>query len=314
MGALRLRRVHLGVVLALGGAVVYLTTLYPRQRLSPHPYFDAPGPWVVAHRGGAALAPENTLEAFEKALVLGVDVLEMDLRFSADGAIVVVHDATVDRTTNGRGRVADLTLAELQDLDAAFRFENRSGGFPYRGTGVTIPAFSDVLRELPEIRLNVEMKDFTPEQARTLCAVLKGHDATARVLVSAFPQGAMTAFRKACPAVATGATRREAILFYYLNRVGLGRLFRSRAIALQLPLRFRGRTVISRGLVEAARASNRPVQAWTIDDASDMRRLLDMGIQAILTDRPDRLLALLGRQPRPLVRPVRGVDTGTPRP
>jgi glycerophosphoryl diester phosphodiesterase len=291
--------VLLGLLVVLGGVYVYLAVFHPRHRVPDHPYFNAPGPWVVAHRGGMALAPENTLEVFVRAKALGVDVLEMDLRFSADGEIVLMHDATVDRTTNGQGRVADLTLAELQTLDAGYRFADDSGHFPFRGRGLTVPSFPEVLRRLPSIRLNVEMKDFTPAQARALCELLDQHHAADRVLVSAFPRASMAAFRQACPGVATGATRREAIAFYYLNRVRLGRLFRSPAVTMQLPPRFRGRTVITPGLLAAAREGNRPVQVWTVNDEADMRRLLALDVQAILTDRPDRLLALMGRERPP---------------
>jgi glycerophosphoryl diester phosphodiesterase len=283
----------------LGGAYVYLATFRRPQRAPDRPYFDAPRPWVVAHRGGTDLAPENTMEAFRRAEALGVDVLEMDLRVTADGALVVIHDSTVDRTTNGHGLVAELSLAQLQALDAGYRFLDDSGGHPFRGIGLTVPSFPSVLRQFPGIRLNVEMKGFTLEQARGLCGLLRQSDAVDRVLVSGFAHAPMTAFREACPEVATGATRREAIVFYYLNRVRLGRLFRSPAAAMQLPLTFRGRGVITPRLLEAARESNRPVQVWTVNDEDTMTRLLSLDVQAILTDRPSLLLALMGR-----VRPV----------
>jgi glycerophosphoryl diester phosphodiesterase len=295
----RSSRVWLGALLVLGGAYVYLAAFHPLQQVGDHPYFEAPGPWVVAHRGGAALAPENTLEALRRAKELGVDVLEMDLRFTADGEIVLMHDATVDRTTNGQGRVADLTLAELRTLDAGHRFEDEAGRFPFRGRGFTVPSFPEVLRQFPNARLNVEMKDFTPVQARALCKLLVEHEAGDRVLVSAFPRKSMAAFREACPSVATGATRPEAIAFYCLNRVGLGRVFRSPAVTMQLPPRFRGRTVVTPRLLSAAREGNRPVQVWTVNSGAEMKRFLEMDVQAILTDRPDRLLALMGRERRP---------------
>jgi glycerophosphoryl diester phosphodiesterase len=299
MVLVRPSRIALGLVVVVSTLYVYGAAFHPRHQVPDHPYFEAPGPWVVAHRGGAALAPENTLEALRRAKALGVDVLEMDLRFTADGEIVLMHDATVDRTTNGKGRVANLTFAELQKLDAGHRFEDEAGRFPFRGRGLTVPSFPGVLRQFPNARLNVEMKDFTPAQARALCKLLVEHETHDRVLVSAFPRKSMAAFREACPGVATGATRPEAIAFYYLNRVGLGRLFRSPAVTMQLPPRFRGRTVVTPRLLAAARAGNRPVQVWTVNEEADMKRLLEMDVQGILTDRPDRLLALMGRTPRP---------------
>ncbi len=313
MVSVRRSRALLGSLVVLGGVYVYLATFHRPPRALDRPYFNAPRPWVVAHRGGSALAPENTTEAFRRAEALGVDVLEMDLRVTADGAIVVIHDATVDRTTNGHGLVADLSLARLRTLDAGYRFMDASGGYPFRGVGLTVPSFEDVVRQFPDIRLNIEMKDFTPEQARRLCGVLHQFGAVDRVLLSAFAHAPMTAFREACPEVATGATRREAIVFCCLNQLRLASLFRSPAAAMQLPLRFHGRGLITRELLEAARESNRAVQVWTVNDEEAMRRLLSMDVQAILTDRPSQLLALLGRARRPTSRP-QGAHPESPRP
>jgi glycerophosphoryl diester phosphodiesterase len=288
--------VILGVLVVVGAACVYVGALHPRQRVPDHPYFAAPGPWVVAHRGGAALAPENTLEAFSRALAMGADVLEIDLRVSADGAFVLMHDATAERTTSGKGRVKEMSLAELQALDAGYRFVDESGGYPFRGAGLTVPTLEGVLRRFPEARLNVEMKEFTSDQARDLCTLLRHHHALDRVLVSAFPYPPVAAFRESCPEVATGATRREVVAFYVLNRLGLGRLFRSPAVTLQVPPRYRGRAVVTPAFLEVARESNRRVQTWTVNDEAEMKRLLEMGVQAIVTDRPDRLHALLERR------------------
>jgi glycerophosphoryl diester phosphodiesterase len=310
---MRPSRALLGGLVVLGGAYVYLAALHRPQRAPDRPYFDAPSrPWVVAHRGGSALAPENTTEAFRRAVALGVDALEMDLRVAADGAFVVIHDSAVDRTTDGHGLVAEMRLAQLQALDAGYRFRDDAGVYPFRGTGLTVPSFEGVLRQFPDIRLDVEMKDFTIEQARRLCGVLRQFGAVDRVLVSAFAQAPMTAFREACPEVATGATRREVIVFYGLGKVGLASIFRSPAAAMQLPLRFRGRDVITPRLLEAARDSNRPVQVWTVDDEDAMRRFLGMDVQAILTDRPSRLLALMGRSRRPTSGPEHA-RPGSPR-
>jgi glycerophosphoryl diester phosphodiesterase len=295
--------VLLGALVVLGGAYAYLAAFHPAPRAPAHPYFDDPGPWVVAHRGGAALAPENTVAAFQQAKALGVDVLEMDLRITADGAVILLHDATVDRTTDGTGRVDEMTFARLQELDAGHRFVDDSGAHPFRGAGVRVPTLRDVLREFPDARLNVEMKEFSPDQARDLCALLRRHDALERVLVSAFPHSPMATFREACPEVATGATRREVIAFYLLSRARLCSLFRSAAITLQPPVRYRGREVVTPAFLHAARESNRPVQVWTVNDEADMKRLLEMDVQAILTDRPDRLLALMGQTPRATPRP-----------
>ena len=285
-------------VAVLAVLYLYFATLHPLQRVPDHPYFSAPGPWVIAHRGGGGLWPENTLFAFEKAEALGVDVIEMDLRVTSDGAIVVMHDSMVDRTTNGSGRLESMTLVEVRKLDAGYRFRIAAGDFPFRGQGHTAPTLEEVLSRFPKARLNVEMKGFSPEQAVKLCRLLREREATGRVLVASFSHDAMTAFREQCPSVATIATAREALMLYQLNRFLLARLYRSPAVAIQMPEALGARKVLDPPLLELAGRFNIKVQVWTVNEESDMKRLLDMGVQGILTDYPDRLLRLLGRLPR----------------
>lgn len=283
-----------------GGAVLavlylYFATLHPHVHVPDHPFFDQPGPWAIAHRGGRGLWPENTLFAFQKAAALGADVVELDLRATADGTIVVIHDRTVDRTTNGSGRVSEMTLAQLRELDAGYRFEDAAGEFPFRGQGIAVPAFDEVLTKLGTVRLNVEMKDFTPDLAVKLCRLIEEREAAERVLVASFSHDAMAAFRRACPSVASSATLRESIVFYQLARMRLANLYRGPAAALQLTESLGQRKVLDARLIETAGAFNIHVQVWTVNEEADMKRLLDMGVQGILTDYPDRLLRLMGR-------------------
>lgn len=276
---------------------VYFATLHPHEEVSNHPYFDAPAPWVIAHRGGRGLWPENTLFAFEQAEALGVDVIEMDLRATMDGVIVVMHDSTVDRTTNGSGRIHGMTLAEVRKLDAGYRFETAGGHFPFRGQGFSVPTLEEVLSRFQRARLNIEMKAFTPDLAAGLCRLLQERAATDRVLVASFSHDAMSAFRQECPSVATSATSREGLILYQLNRLHLARLYRSPAVALQVPETLGQRKILEPDLLELADAYNIKVQVWTVNEEADMKRLLGMGSHGILTDYPDRLLRLLGRVP-----------------
>lgn len=276
---------------------LYFATLHPLQRVPDHPYFRAPGPWVIAHRGGRGLWPENTLLAFEKAEALGVDVIEMDLRVTADGALVVIHDSTVDRTTNGGGRVDGMTLGEVRALDAGYRFQGPASVFPHRGRGLTVPTLDEVLSRFPRARLNVEMKAFNPDHAARLCRLLRERAATGRVLVASFSQDALSAFREQCPSVATSASAREALILYQLHRFHLARLYRSPSVALQMPEILGERTVLSPDLLDLAATVNLKVQVWTVNEEAAMKRLLQLGVQGILTDYPDRLLRLLGRAP-----------------
>ena len=277
------------LLVALATLYLYFATLHPHQRLPDHVFFDAPEPWAIAHQGGGKLWPENTLYAFAKAEELGVDVLEMDLRVTVDGEIVVMHDASVDRTTDGSGHVDEMTLAEIRELDAGDRFD-APGQFPHRGQGLTVPTLEEVLSRFSTARLILEMKEFTPALAVELCGVLTTREAEERVLIASFGHDSMSAFREACPTVATSTTMREGRLLDLLNRMRLASLYRSPAVALQIQKKY-----VEPQLLELADAFNVKVQVWTIDDEADMQRLLDMGVQGIMTDYPDRLLRVMGR-------------------
>jgi glycerophosphoryl diester phosphodiesterase len=288
----RVRRAGLILVTALA-ACSAAETVTPR-----HPFFAGRvRPLVIAHRGGAGLWPENTLEAFRGALTLGVDVLEIDVQSSADGAFVVLHDATVDRTTDGRGRADARTLAELQTLDAGQDWSPDGGGtFPYRGRGLRIPTLDGVLTALPAATLLIEIKASATGRVRDLCRLLSAPDRSSRVLVASFDSAAIVRFRRACPAIATGATPREVARFVAARALRVVPLPELPAAAMQLPERYRGVPVLTPRVLAAAHARNVPVHAWVFNDDEDLRRLLAMGVDGIVTDRPDRLLAILGRR------------------
>ena len=255
-------------------------------------------PIVVAHRGGAALRPENTLVAFRHAVGLGTDILEMDLQVTADDVLVVLHDATVDRTTNGMGPVRSLPLRDVQALDGAYRWTpDGDRTFPYRGQGVTIPTLAEVLDALPGARLSVELKPEASAFAKALCALIDEKQAEPRVLVASQDTAAVETFRAACPAVATGATADEAVRFVRSTVVPLVPDARIPALMLQLPERYRGIPVLSESVVSGAHAQGVQVHAWTINEEADMRRVLALGVDGIVTDRPDRLRAILRREP-----------------
>ena len=274
---------------------LYFATLHPYEKVADHVFFDKPGPWAIAHQGGRGLWPENTLLAFEKTEALGVDVLEMDLRATLDGAIVVMHDSRVDRTTNGSGRVDGMTLAEIRALDAGYRFRNSAGEYVHRGQGIKVPTIEEVLARFGKRRLNLEMKGFTPARAAHLCRVLKQRGVTDRVLVASFGHDSIASFRDECPSVATSATMREGMTLYYLKRLRLVSLYRGPAVALQMPEAFGERRFLNPELLELADKLNVKVQVWTVNEEADMKRLLKMGVQGILTDYPDRLLRVMGR-------------------
>lgn len=282
----------------------------PRRRRRPgHPYL-AGAPLLVAHRGGARLYPENTLLAFRSsAEVWDADMLELDVHLTGDGQVVVIHDETVDRTTDGSGAVEELTAAEIRSLDAAHRFPGLQGDFPYRGTGVRVPLFEEVLTAFPELRLNVEIK--TRAAAAPLADLVRRHDASHRVLVAAAREGDRSPARPY--AGPWGASARQIRLFWILHGLPLGWLYTPGCDVFQVPPSWKGKEVVTRDFVEEAHRRNLPVHVWTVDDPGEMRRLLDLGVDAIQTDRPDLLARVLvedhGRPPPP---GLTGADTSTP--
>lgn len=302
----RRRRILSGAALLLAAAWV-LAALQPPRSRPLHPYFtgaaggaaaDRPtSSLVIAHRGGRHLAPEGTLLLFRQAVDLGVDVLEMDVRGSADGALVVIHDPRVERTTDGVGPVDSLSLEALQALDAGYRFTPDGGAtFPFRGQGLRIPTLAQVLDAFPGQRLLLELKAESPDDAGRLCADLRSRAAQPRAIVGSFHRGALDAFRAACPEVATSASSREATLWWLLQMTRLDGLCDPDFDALQVPETWGPFTIVDRRFVERAHARGLPVQVWTVNRRQDMERLLALGVDGLMTDRPDLLLDLLRRE------------------
>jgi glycerophosphoryl diester phosphodiesterase len=250
----------------------------------------AGAPLLVAHRGGSRLAPENTLEAFRDAVERWrADMLEMDVRLTRDGEVVVIHDETVDRTTDGTGPVFSFTLEELHRLDAGHRFVDVLGQPSFRGRGVRIPRFEDVLLALPQARMNVEAKE--PRVAAALVEIIRRHGAEARVLVAAEREPCRDAVR-GYPGP-WGASRAQVFWFWVLHRLPWGGPYTPAADILQVPELWKGLRIVTPGFVRAAHERNVPVQVWTVDDPADMRRLLALGVDGIQTDRPDVLARVL---------------------
>jgi glycerophosphoryl diester phosphodiesterase len=266
------------------------------------PYL-AGAPMLVAHRGGAKLAPENTLDAFRSAVDdWGADMLEMDVRLTADGHVVVIHDETVDRTTDGTGPVAGLDLDRIRALDAGHRFLDLNGMPSFRGRGVRVPTFEEVLEACPGVRINVEAKD--ARVARPLVEIVRRRGEQHRVLVAAEHERNRRDVRGY--AGPWGASRRDCRLFWIAHRLPLGRVWTPDVDVIQVPELWKGRRLVTPRFVREAHRRNIPVHVWTVDDPEDMRRLLSWGVDAIQTDRPDLLSDVLedvaGRPPPPIRR------------
>jgi glycerophosphoryl diester phosphodiesterase len=261
-----------------------------------YPFFTTNGILTMAHRGGGGLWPQNTLYAFEHAVALGVDVLETDIHSTADGILVLMHDGTVDRTTNGSGPIKDLTLSELKSLDAGYRWTSDSGQtYPYRGMGITVPTLEELLTAFPRMRINIDIKPREPAVVDAFCQILRDHRKLDQVMVGSFHDEQLHRFRENCPQVATAAGVGETRRFYALTKVGLAKRFRPLFQAFQIPEYVSDTHLVTQRFVRAAHRINTQVHVWTVDGLADMQRLLVWGVDGIITDYPDRLLSLLGR-------------------
>ncbi len=264
--------------------------------VSPVAYYSGTLPYVIAHQGGDGLRPGNTMSAFTNAMQLGVDVLEMDVHASLDGQLVLIHDTTVDRTTNGSGSVSRLTLMELKSLDAAYHWPyKRSDERPFRNSGVQIPLLSEVLQSFPDTRYVIEIKQFQPSIVLDLCTMLTDHDVLDQTLVASTDGETILDFRQRCPTVATSSYADEITWFLAFHYTGLLRLYQAVSNAFQVPTHFEGYELIDKKFVEGARSRGMHVEAWTINEVGTMQGLLDAGVSGIITDYPDRLLALMDK-------------------
>lgn len=246
-------------------------------------------PVPIAHRGSRSLWPENTDVSFHGAYDLGFKHLETDLHLTADGVLVCFHDDTVDRTTNGAGPVNTFVLSELQDLDAGYRHRTPVG-FPFRGKGVRVPTLEWVLTSFPDTSLVLDLK--TDGLAAPLAALVDDLDVYERLIVGSFSDARLAEFREITDGrvpISSGPALSR--LWVLASRVGRG--VAGDASALQLPTHMRGVRIVDEKLVDAAHEAGLQVHVWTVNEKSEMTRLLDMGVDGLVTDRPDLLRELL---------------------
>jgi len=266
-----------------------------------HPYYlNAPHPLVIAHQGGDGLWPGDTLYAFEHAVDLGVDVLEMDAHITRDGQIVLMHDEKVDRTTDGTGLIEDLTLAQLKELDAAYQWSPDGGQtFPFRGQGIQVPTLEELFQKFPQMRYVIEIKLTRNPIGQPLCDLIRKYDMQDRVMVASFHDDAMSAFRQTCPEVATSAAKTEVASFVLLGKIFLSGLLSPKFESLQVPYETSesyGIPVMTERFIREAHARNVKVEPWTVDDPDLMKQYIAWGVDGIITDRPDLMLEVLGKK------------------
>ena len=257
-----------------------------------HPYFELAIPIVIGHRGCAGHAPENTLPSFERALAEGAAILESDVHVTRDGVPVLLHDDDVDRNTDGHGPVREMSLEQLCRLDAGYRFSPDGGGsFPFRGRGIRIPTLEEALAAFPGARFNLELKQDLQALVEGCLEVIARAGREERTLLTAGDDALMVRLRAALTAtglnVALGASTADVVSFVRSATDGSEPV--SGPMALQIPAEFGGRPLVTAALIEHAHRHGVQVHVWTIDEQAEMRRLLDLGVDGIVTDFPELL-------------------------
>ncbi|MEL6861732.1 MAG: glycerophosphodiester phosphodiesterase [Pseudomonadota bacterium] len=273
-----------GLAVLIGIGVFF----WPAPPPVSHVYFDAVPKGqveIIAHGGGLGHAPANTIFALERAVSMGADVLEADVQQTQDGVLILRHDDTLDRTTNLTGLIVDYDWSDLAEADAGARTE--IGDTSFAGLGIVIPRLEAALAQFPDARWILEIKNDTDSAAEAMCEVIQTADAEPRVLVGSFHDGAMKTFRRACPNVATSMSSGEVRNFVLAARIGASRLIQTEAVAMQIPVSAAGLDLSHPRILNAARARGFRVQYWTINEASEMDRLLDAGADGLITDYVD---------------------------
>ena len=297
----RENKVLLSLKMIVAAIFIFLLVinLFPVKQIKQKAFFNHNRPLVIAHQGGELLAPSNTMTAFENAAKLGVDVLETDIHITKDGHLVAIHDPTVDRTTNGKGRVANLTLAEIQELDAGYHFKDLEGKYSYRGKGVYIPTVDEMFQAFGNMKIEIEIKDDNPperidEISSKLWDLIEKYQMEDKILIAAFDQDILTTFEKyAKGRVALSAGRQEVKSFVVFHKFFLRNLYVPKVDAFQLPVEDSGFDLTDKRLINGAHRLGMEIHYWTIDDPRTMEQLIDAGADGILTNRPDLLLKLL---------------------
>ena len=266
----------------------------------PHSFFDVDRPVVIGHRGAAERSPENTLASFQTALDDGAQILESDIHLSSDGVPILLHDPDVERTTDGRGLASNLTWQELSSLDAGYRFEDATGGTPFRGKNIHIPSLEEAFERFPNARFNLEIKCAGPIGIQETLALVDRFGRADRTLLAAGDdeimqdlRSALASARARAPAPATpirpaiGASLREIVTA--IKSALDGSAMPDGVMALQIPANFAGKPLATTEFIDHAHAHDVEVHVWTINDLAEIESLLKRGVDGIITDHPGRM-------------------------
>ncbi len=249
---------------------------------------------IYAHRGSTLLAPENTAKAFDLALQHQADVLETDVRLSRDGVVMVTHDERLDRTTNGRGRVIDHSAANITRLDAGHHFTDLDGR-AWRNEGARIESLGELFERYPDVHVNIDIKDRSDTAATAVASAIERAGREHSVTVGSFHAATLAHFRQCAPEVATAASQQEVARLYFSRsgRKGPGSPQTHSFNYLQIPVSWYGLPLARRRFIAKAQDQGLQMVYWTINDVALMTRLASVGVNGIVTDRPDLAQSVL---------------------
>lgn len=279
--------------------VVYVIGALLARPVPSHAWYDleARRPLVIAHQGGEGIRPSSTMAAYQHAVDLGADVLEGDIHITSDGHLVLIHDEEVDRTTDGTGLVTDLTLDEIKALDAGYYWTGDEGEtYPYRGQGLQIVTLEELFQtfDMPYI---IEIKASAIPTEQPICDLIREYNMENKVMVASFYDDKLENFRTICPEITTSAARGEVTTFFAMTTFFLAPLYTPTATAMHVPeyqeVSGINLHILTPRFVRAAHARGMEVHPWTINEVEDMQRMIDLGVDGIMTDYPDRLIDLL---------------------
>jgi len=235
---------------------------------------------VIAHRGGAKLWPEETMLAFENAVKAGADVLELDVHATEDGVVICMHDAEVDRTTDGTGLVKEKTFAEIEALDAGAKFEDGDGQTPYKGKGLKVATLQEVLGAFPEMPFSIEIKQVEPSIVDAVIAIIEAAGVSGQTVVASFDGATLDDVRAKRPELATSLSAPEIIDVLQVTEATLAD-YTLPAPVFQAPI-----DAITEERMRVLQGLEMRVHVWTVDDREDMERMWNLGVHGIMSDDP----------------------------
>ncbi|MHA1169490.1 MAG: glycerophosphodiester phosphodiesterase [Candidatus Hodarchaeales archaeon] len=267
--------------------------LSTRNTIPLNPFFHSDRPLIMAHRGNSVSFPENSLESLKDAVSLNVDVLEVDARMTRDNDLVVFHDETVDRVTNGKGKISDFLLDELKELELGYNFSPDGRTFPFRGKKLRILTVNELFEHFPDQRINIDIKNDDISAADSLGSLIRSHGMDEHVFVASFHQRIIDHFRKHYPHVLTAAGPNDIRSFIKAMKLRYLRFKRLNYAGFQVPIKYGDYTIITPGFIRGAHKKGIKVMVWTINERKTMVELLKMGVDGIFTDTPALLVEVV---------------------